>query len=608
MKTCTLILFFFYAFVQAFSQKHDSSHVPITVFYTYDEPSLSLNQDKSDTLITQFQNYLPFYGDFLAHLGNGMTATYSLMPDFTQNEPFWLTPIKPYLEQVEHRYFDTHKPFTYIRLASNSNRTYNEEGIKLIHSQNINAHWNVTFQGLAHKDIGRMPRQDTRFHYLGGSTYYHYKQYHLLANYMFSVLKTNETGGVRNLSFLTDSLYPAENAEINSSAASNNYNVQNAFIRQWFSFRKVNDSLEKISPAWKPLLVMQSSVTRAKKIYKDVSDSLAYASIFLDSTATNDSLYYRDWLHKIGVAFATDLLKGSGIAVYGSSSFRKTFSYNHPLNEQSYGVSLEAFYRKPSFSGVLIWNQWFNGFLLNNQDVNVNLQKKVLLMKRTFYLTANVSKIKKSPDEFFQHLFINNFKWDNSFPLMHILSLNAGISDSLNNTSLHIIANSVKNIIVFDSTQKPVLIPSTINMFGLTIHKSFRLKNIVLYNSLMAQVASNEKIPVPLLAGYHILYFENALFKKVLGFQIGASVFYHTMYKAPSYNPASGAFYYTNSSSLGDYPFIDVFVNLKLKRARFFFKVEHLNYHFQKGNYCLIQNYPMPPRTFKFGIAWNFYD
>ena len=117
MKTCTLILFFFFVFVQAFSQKHDSSHVPITVFYTYDEPSLTLNQDKSDTLITQFQNYLPFYGDFLANLGNGMTATYSLMPDFTQNEPFWLTPIKPYLDQVEHRYFDTHKPFTYIRLA-----------------------------------------------------------------------------------------------------------------------------------------------------------------------------------------------------------------------------------------------------------------------------------------------------------------------------------------------------------------------------------------------------------------------------------------------------------------------------------------------------------
>ncbi len=604
MKKELLIFFSLLFFVKSFSQKTDSSHIPITVFYTYDEALLTLQPNKTDTLIHQFQEYLLFHTSFMAHLGNGITATYSLMPDFSQQEPFWLLPLQPYLLPVEHRYFDTHKPFTHIRLVSNTNRTYNEEGIKLIHTQNINAHWNIAFEGLSHKNIGRIPRQDTRFHYLNGNSYYHHHHYHLLANYTFSVLKTYETGGVSNLPFLIDSLFPAENAAVNLIGASNLYNVQHAWARQWISFGNLNDSVEKISPVWKPFFVIQSDYTRAKKIFTDNLDSIS----ILNHDLVYDSLYYRQWLNKVGFAFAKDMIKGSGISIFGTSSSQKTYG-GRSLSKQSFGTSVEAFYRTTSFSSLLLYDYWFSGFLSNNQKININLQKKVKLIQHPCFLNASLSSMQKTQDIFFNEINIKYLLNETTYPLLHVSSINAGINDSITNASIQVQISSVKNAIVFNDTLFfPRLISSTFTIFGVTIHKSFRVKNIVLDNSLMLQTCQNKEIPIPLLSGFHTLYFQQALFKKVLKFQIGASVFYHTLYESPCYNPVFGTFFYTYSNKLGNYPFVDVFMNFSLKRARFFIKVEHLNYQWQKANYCLIQDYPVEPRTFKFGIAWNFYD
>ena len=49
-------------------------------------------------------------------------------------------------------------------------------------------------------------------------------------------------------------------------------------------------------------------------------------------------------------------------------------------------------------------------------------------------------------------------------------------------------------------------------------------------------------------------------------------------------------------------------LNIKLKRARFFFKVEQSNYLFIEDYYFYFPYYPTYGTSFKIGISWNFYD
>ena len=58
----------------------------------------------------------------------------------------------------------------------------------------------------------------------------------------------------------------------------------------------------------------------------------------------------------------------------------------------------------------------------------------------------------------------------------------------------------------------------------------------------------------------------------------------------------------------GNYPFIDFFINTKIKAVRAFFKIDHLNSGWIGNKYQMTPNYPMNDRAFKLGISWRFYD
>lgn len=72
--------------------------------------------------------------------------------------------------------------------------------------------------------------------------------------------------------------------------------------------------------------------------------------------------------------------------------------------------------------------------------------------------------------------------------------------------------------------------------------------------------------------------------------------------------PATGVFYVQNEMKTGNYPLINVFANIKIKRTRIFVGFDHLNYGLMGYDYFLSPYYPMNIRMFKYGIAWTFYN
>jgi hypothetical protein len=97
-----------------------------------------------------------------------------------------------------------------------------------------------------------------------------------------------------------------------------------------------------------------------------------------------------------------------------------------------------------------------------------------------------------------------------------------------------------------------------------------------------------------------------------LNSQLGADVTYNTLYHPYAYMPATGRFYRQEQSNAGDYPFINIFVNIKIKRTRLFFMFDHFNAGKMgeniRYNYDMIPGYPMNIRMFRYGLSWTFYN
>jgi hypothetical protein len=119
---------------------------------------------------------------------------------------------------------------------------------------------------------------------------------------------------------------------------------------------------------------------------------------------------------------------------------------------------------------------------------------------------------------------------------------------------------------------------------------------------------TGDDIRVPIALGRGMLYYQNDLFKKRLRLQVGAQVSYSMGYYANAYNPALSDFHLQNDKQVGNYPFIDVFLNLRVKKLRMFVKFTHINAGWLGYNYYHVPHYPANDFAWHFGINWAFLD
>lgn len=89
---------------------------------------------------------------------------------------------------------------------------------------------------------------------------------------------------------------------------------------------------------------------------------------------------------------------------------------------------------------------------------------------------------------------------------------------------------------------------------------------------------------------------------------LGFDVRYNTKFYADAYEPATGRFHWQDKQKIGNYPFIDLHANLKLKRTRAFFQLKNAGSGIIPGDFWTAPDYPLYRRTFRLGIAWSFYD
>jgi hypothetical protein len=219
----------------------------------------------------------------------------------------------------------------------------------------------------------------------------------------------------------------------------------------------------------------------------------------------------------------------------------------------------------------------------------------------------------KTPEYLFSHYVSNHFIWTNNFKPTAINHLSMNLDLSSKKFDIQGDYYLIRNMIYMNTEAIPAQYINAFSLFSLKLTKRFDFWKITSNNSLVYQKAENEHVlGLPEITFYNSTYLKQLFNFKATGGKlltmIGFDLFYNTKYYADAYMPALTSFYRQDEKKLGNYPYLNVFLNVQLKRFRFFLTLEHLNYRWIDKNYFSVLHYPLNERNLKFGLSWTFYD
>ena len=229
-----------------------------------------------------------------------------------------------------------------------------------------------------------------------------------------------------------------------------------------------------------------------------------------------------------------------------------------------------------------------------------------------------------NPSFYFRHYHSKHFWWDNSSLSKETRSRLEGVLNlRRTRTKLRVAYDNLQNYTYlaqsytvtedYSRAGNTVAVrqaSGNISVLTLQLMQDFKLGPLHWDNVVTYQKTTDESaLPLPQLNVYSNLYFHFKL-ARVLTVDLGGDVRFFTSYTAPDYSPALGQFAVQDNGEanveVGNYPIVNVYANMHLKRTRFFVMMSHVNAG--SGDRFLVPHYPVNGRIFRFGVSWNFFN
>lgn len=201
----------------------------------------------------------------------------------------------------------------------------------------------------------------------------------------------------------------------------------------------------------------------------------------------------------------------------------------------------------------------------------------------------------------------NHFIWHNDFGKIRRMRVGGDIDLPFSGTSFNVGVENIQNYIYFGDDCMPVQHAGSVQVFNATLKQNFRLGILNWRNRITYQTSTEESvIALPKIAVYSNLYLQFRV-AKVLSVQLGVDCNYYTKYYAPGYQPSTMGFYRQNEVKVGNYPFMNIYANMRLSKARFYVMMSHFNQGLFGGeNYFALPHYPMNQSRFQMGVSVDF--
>ena len=604
-----------------------------------------------DTTFSLFNRYriADRYSPFNATLGNYGLQFYQInFFDRSDNQDkylYWY--FYPFIWQPERYVFmNTQVPFTELLWTYGGARENAEQTFRVRHSQNINRFFNVGLIFDVNYSLGQYKYQqsaDKDFTLYSSYTKEKYKFYFAAA---INNLTENENGGIVDLAQLKE-LKPVDIA-VNlgnlNSAQSLLKNRNILFVQKYTIGAKSKSPADTSKVTGKKPFRLSGTFSHIfvydvnKRTYSDNSPT----SGFYDTTyiskinpvdslnqksTTFDSLYQRSIQNTLRFDFTTDpdrkFSLGGGFGIR-NELFR--YSQIIPTHDTIHVADTAVWHRNNNaligrlfnnignkFNWEVTGELYFTGYKAGDFNLAGVITKRFDWKKGSAIWNITGGVHNRQPSFWLNQWGSNNFEWHNSFNKEFRIDVGTMFSYPGRNAELRFNYAVIKNYVDFDSLALPVQHAAGLSVASLYVRKDLRAWKFHLTTDLLVQKSSNKNVlDLPLLSVRSAGYFEHMfIFRQTngrLNTQMGFDVTYNTHYHPYAFMPATGEFYRQYKFTEGDYPFLNVFLNIKLKRTRIFLMVDHLNSGYSGYNYLQVPNYPMNVRMFRYGIAWTFYD
>jgi hypothetical protein len=603
--------------------KKDSTQVGF--FYNDLERYGKLQLHPADTTLAGFENYDPRIKQsrFSASLGNiGQTYRGLLPYPFLRNSGFdyGIHTFDLYLYKNDSvKYYKVLKTFSQLQYVQGAKK---EIFFHAKFSRNIYRSFNLGFDFRVMNAPGAYSRQKTNHinFFLTGQYFTKDKRYGVIANFLLNRLINTENGGIKYDSVFEQNIEPNRGLyDVKLNSAQNRMREAGFYMKHYFNLSRHQKSANDTAFLTRKhfelgRLTYSFEYNRQIQNYIDNQpNSGFYNNIYLDSILTYDSLTVKKFVNEV---------------VWSNPSFRpdkqlRLLQLEAHLKQQYIEVSLhesKQYLLQYIPAAGLSFNPFstlhldaygdyvFGDYNEGDMSLRVNLSQSLGRSdKNGGVITLKAYYAIQKPGWFYERFYGNNFRWDTAWKKQNLIS---GCFDyTFKTTSTGISISRINNFVYLDTAALP---NQYTNEFGyiyaylngeLNIWR-FKFKGQFAYQTIQG----TNVIRLPALLGNLTVYFTQGLFNNAATIQPGLNFFYNTLYFGNGYMPATRSFYLQDKKEIGNYLYMDVFLNVKIQRARIFIMYSHFNAGFMKKEYYMVPGYPMQDAAFKFGVDWRFFD
>jgi hypothetical protein len=658
MRRFTLILTVFFISVcgilaqdtGADKEDQQSPDTASVFFFHADQrwPGASALYHTADTLLTGFQFYDPAEGTDLLNAVNGNIglAYKPMIFKHHGSSGFRFTPYNfdaYLLNNANIRYYHSFIPYSNIAYSFGKGK---EQLFSVTHSQHLARGLSLGIDLRIINSVGLYNRQksDNSSVAIQGQFISDNERYAVLANYRNNRFKWRENGGITDDSaFISNTETDRKRIATRLSNADNLIKESGFQINQYYYFgrnprlaERNKSGIDTLQGTVKtgPDSLMQSTLpgklffnpertnffrhtftyTRNALLYTD-TDPLSgfYNNIYNDSTSTFDSVFFHEFTNQLIFEGGVGKARGSGKAVLLRAGIEHAFStYKNDTIIRRFNRLTPFAYISANAFGIAkaegkIW--FSNGAPFNGDKGIAAMLTLPAFDNSTSWgnLYASLALDALQPDYIYQFHASNHFSWENSFGQQTILGGKVMYKRKYVQAGFNVY--NLDGWVYFDENALPARAEGSVavsQFYGLA---DITLGSVGLQAFAVWQNASKPGIlRLPDIAGRATATYSVALFKKALYLQTGFSLMYNTAFFADAYMPALRSYHLQSRIKTGNYPYVDGFVNLRVKRARIFLVMKHLNSGLSGYNYFMVPSYPMPDRGFRFGVSWNFFD
>ncbi|MDT8410919.1 MAG: putative porin [Vicingaceae bacterium] len=351
---------------------------------------------------------------------------------------------------------------------------------------------------------------------------------------------------------------------------------------------------------------LSNSYAINENLYSD-NDVLSpiFNTIRLDSITWLDSISYHTIANKGGIGIRNKKYDFGVFTVHEYNTYFQTSGLDTNYNNIFSGAQFT--YKNQRLKVEAEGKYGVSGYRQNDLLVMANAS---YLSKKDILLKLNLFSQQEEADLKYVNFSSNHFSWQNySLKKQLVNGVNASVNFQKYRLELSANSRMMGNYIYFDEqvnlTQSNK--QDLLNTFSLA--KNYSLYKFHFRTAVIYQTTSDKYLfPLPDFIWRQLVYFQTNAFKKAVKLQIGFNVSYKTGFYGYAYMPEIAQFYVQKEQKIGEYPYVDVFLNMHVKRAQVFLKYEHFNAGWNSYDFYATANYPALGRSLKFGIVWNLVD